>query len=130
MKTRIILACVLTGLMAGSALAAGAAPAQTPALIAAADIKSHVGQTVMIEAAVTEIHRTQSGKQILINMNGRYPNNALTAVVFQNDFAKFPNIEAFNGKTVQVTGAVKLYRGKPEIVLNNSNQLKLKPRAT
>lgn len=126
MKTRVVLAGLIVGLMAGSALAAAAAPAPQPALIAAGDVKSHIGQTVTLEAAVSEIHRTRSGRQILLNMNGRYPNNALTAVIFQNDFAKFGNVESFNGKTVRVTGAIKLYRGKPEIVLSDPSQLKLK----
>jgi DNA/RNA endonuclease YhcR with UshA esterase domain len=128
MKIRTVLAGLALGLALSPALAAGPTQPQ-PAVIGAADVKSHVGQTLTIEGAVSEIHRSRSGRQILINMNGRYPNNALTAVIFQNDFAKFANIESFNGKTVQVTGAIKLYRGKPEIVLSDPSQIKLKARA-
>jgi len=126
---KVFTLAVAFALVSALAPAFGASALVPSPAIAAADAKTHVGQTVTVEAAVSEIHRTRSGRQILINLNGRYPNNALTAVIFQNDFAKFANVESFNGKAVQVTGAIKLYRGKPEIVLSDPSQIKLKARA-
>ncbi len=42
---------------------------------------------------------------------------------------KFPNVKALEGKTIAVTGTIKLYKGKTEIMLNNAGQIKLKDAA-
>jgi DNA/RNA endonuclease YhcR with UshA esterase domain len=41
------------------------------------------------------------------------------------DADKFPNIKSLEGKTIIVTGQIKLYRNKPEIILNSPNQIKI-----
>jgi DNA/RNA endonuclease YhcR with UshA esterase domain len=42
-------------------------------------------------------------------------------VIFAGDSAKFPDIKALDGKVVDVTGAVSVFRGKPEIVLKSAD---------
>ena len=59
-------------------------------------------------------------------MGGRYPNNSFTAVIFSGNASKFPNLDALNGKTVDVTGSVRLHNGRPEIILNDPGQIKAK----
>jgi DNA/RNA endonuclease YhcR with UshA esterase domain len=120
----------LLGLLGlGFALAAAAAPAlaqtQMPA-IAAADAKAHVGQTVTVEGVVSEVHTAASGRATFIDIGGRYPNNTFTAVIFSRDVTKFSNVDALNGKTVDVTGPVRLHNGRPEIILNDPGQIKAK----
>jgi len=111
----------------GFALAAAPSLAQTqmPA-IAAADAKAHVGQTVKVEGVVSEVHTAASGRATFIDIGGRYPNNTFTAVIFSRDVTKFSNVDALNGKTVDITGPVRLHNGKPEIILNDPGQLKAK----
>jgi len=111
----------------GFALAAAPSLAQTqmPA-IAAADAKAHVGQTVTVEGVVSEVHTAASGRATFIDIGGRYPNNTFTAVIFSRDVTKFSNVDALNGKTVDITGPVRLHNGKPEIILNDPGQLKAK----
>lgn len=93
--------------------------------IAAADAKAHVGQTVTVEGAVGGVHTARSG-MTFIDIGGRYPDNAFTAVIFTGDRSKFPDVQSLGGKTVDITGAVSLYRGKPEIVLKSADQIKTK----
>jgi len=103
-----------------------AALAQTPAqTVTPADAKAHVGQTVTVEGIVGDVHTVGTGVTF-IDMGGSYPNNAFTAVIFAADAAKFPNVSALNGKTVAITGPVQLYKGTPEILLNDAAQLKAK----
>ncbi len=111
----------------GFALAAVPAPAlaQTQ-MIAAADAKTHIGQTVTVEGVVGEVHTAASGRATFIDTGGRYPNNTFTAVIFSRDVTKFSNVDALNGKTVDVTGPVRLHNGKPEIILNDPGQIKAK----
>jgi len=105
-------------------LAVIAAPACAQA-IQPADAKGHVGQTVTVEGAVDDVHTTAAGNTY-IDLGGRYPNNAFAAVIFSKDASKFTNVGALKGKTVDVTGPVRLYKDKPEIILNNADQLKAK----
>jgi DNA/RNA endonuclease YhcR with UshA esterase domain len=90
-----------------------------------ADAKTHVGQTVTVEGMVDNVHTTAAGNTY-IDMGGRYPNNTFAAVIFTQDASKFTNVTALKGKTVDITGSVKLYKDKPEIILKNADQLKPK----
>jgi len=93
--------------------------------IAPADAKTHVGQTVTVEGAVGNISTGRTGATF-IDVGGRYPDNNFAAVIFAADKSKFPDLKALDGKTVAVTGAISLYRGKPEIILKSADQMKAK----
>src|SRR5271154_2050690 len=86
----------------GLALAAAPAFAQS---IAAADAQTHVGQTVTVEGAVSDVHQIPNGITF-IDIGGHYPDNVFTAVILADDAKKFPDMMSFNGKTVDITGAV------------------------
>jgi DNA/RNA endonuclease YhcR with UshA esterase domain len=106
----------------GLALTAAPAFAQT---VQPTDAQAHVGQTVTVEGSVSNVHQIPSGITF-IDIGGRYPDNAFTAVILAADAKKFPDVTSFNGKTVDVTGAVQLYKGKPEILLTDAAQIKTK----
>jgi hypothetical protein len=76
---------------------------------------------------IGEVHQVyiSSRGNIFLNIDGIYPDNPFTAVIFKSDADKFPNIKSLEGKTIIVTGQIKLYRNKPEIILNSPNQIKL-----
>jgi DNA/RNA endonuclease YhcR with UshA esterase domain len=107
----------------GLTLTANPAIAET---ITPPEAKAHVGEIVTVEGIVSEVHHAASGKVIFIDMGGRYPNNAFAAVIFSDDASKFPNVDALEGKTVDINGAIRLYKGKPEIILNDPSQIKAK----
>lgn len=115
----------MRALLFASTLSLMAAPALA-GTIAPNEAQKHVGETVTVEGAVSEVHHTASGRAIFIDMGGRYPDNAFAAVIFRDEFGKFPRLDALEGKTVDVTGPIKLYRGKAEIILNDPGQLKVK----
>lgn len=104
---------------------AAPALAQTPS-IAPAAAKDHVGEQVTIEGVVGEVHHATSGRVTFIDIGGRYPDNPFAAVIFESDAGKFPNVDALDGKTVDVSGRIRLYRGAPEIILNDPGQIKAK----
>lgn len=111
-------------LACGPAIVAIPAWAETQT-ITPADAKTHIGQTVTVEGAVGNISTGRSGT-IFIDVGGRYPDNSFAAVIFAADKSKFPDLTALAGKTVDITGAVSLYRGKPEIILKSADQVKAK----
>lgn len=101
-------------------LFAGAAQAAT---ISAAEAASHIGQTFTVEGQVGEVHTTTSGITFL-DLGGRYPHQLFTAVIFPENAAAFGAVDGLVGSTVDVTGPIQLYRGKPEIILRSKDQLK------
>jgi hypothetical protein len=59
-----------------------------------------------------------------LDLRNPYPNAAFTAVIFGDDRPKFGSPEAsLRGKRVCVTGQIRDYRRKPEIVLGDPGPL-------
>ncbi len=111
------------GFTFGLAFAPTVALAET---IAPSETRQHVGQTVTVEGVVAEVNTTDRSGVTFLDMGGRYPNNAFTAVILKDDASKFPDVHALEGKTIDVTGTIKLYKGKTEVFLNDAGQIKLK----
>jgi len=83
---------------------------------------SHVGQMVTVEGTVASVHTTRTGTTFL-NFGAAYPNQTFTAVIFRSAASRFPDPQQWSGKEVRVTGQVRLYRGKPEIILEEPSQV-------
>jgi DNA/RNA endonuclease YhcR with UshA esterase domain len=94
--------------------------------IPAAEAKNHIDKDVTVEGVVSEVHHAASGRAIFIEIGGRYPSNQFSAVIFKDNFNKFSTADSLAGKTVDVTGQIKDYRGRPEIILEDPAQLKVK----
>lgn len=94
-------------------------------VITPAAASSYVGQTVTIRGVVSEVHVTRADVTF-IDMGGRYPDNAFTAVIFAEDETEFPNVASVDGRAIEITGRVQLHRGKPEIVLRSAAQMKVR----
>jgi DNA/RNA endonuclease YhcR with UshA esterase domain len=73
------------------------------------------------------VHRSKKN-HIFLNFEKPYPNQCFTAVIFAStlysNFGSF-NERSYLGKTVQVSGFIKEYKGKPEIILNYPDQIKV-----
>jgi len=103
--------------------------AATPALaetIAPRDAPKHVGENTTVEGVVGEVHHAASGNAIFLDIGGRYPSQQFTAVIFKDDFDKFPNVDALEGKIVDVTGPITSRKGRAEIILHDPGQIKAK----
>jgi hypothetical protein len=68
--------------------------------------------------AINHIGDFSSRGNIFLNIDGIYFDNPFTAVIFKSDADKFPNIKSLEGKTIIVTGQIKLYR-KPNRLSEN-----------
>jgi len=112
-----------TIILALSFSVAAAAAMAEPQIISATDAKARIGQTVTVEGTVSDVHVGRSGTAF-IDIGGRFPDNALTAVIFVDDLGKFPGAKTLAGRQVAISGPVQLYQGKPEIILKSAEQLK------
>jgi DNA/RNA endonuclease YhcR with UshA esterase domain len=101
-----------------------AAPAAVAATIGPTDAAAHKGETVTVEGIVSDVFRDPHSGTTFIDMGGTYPDSAFTAVIFSDDAGTFPSVQALSGKTVDITGLVRLHKNKPEIVLKSADQIK------
>ena len=88
------------------------------------EAKDHVDEVVTIKGEVSQVTTTRSG-QVYFNMGGKYPQNKFSAVILKSNAAKFDNVKDYEGRIVEVTGKVKIYNSKPEIVLDKKEQIKI-----
>lgn len=84
----------------------------------------YYGQTVTVEGKIVTTYN--SGKACFLNFHPNYK-KYFTAVIFKSAFSRFPsNPEDFYyGKEVHITGKIKEYKGKPEIIVNDPSQIKV-----
>ena len=101
---------------------AEALAAARPGVIATATAADHVGQSVTVEGIVAEVHVSE--RATFIDMGGYYPNEDFAGVIFPDNYTAFPNATDLKGKTVDISGTIELYRGRPEIILRAANQLR------
>lgn len=87
----------------------------------------YVGQTVTVEGTVARVSFSRRSTTTFLNFGQAYPNQVFTAVIFRSAASRFPNPQQWEGKRVRVTGTVRLYQGKPEIVLETPSQLTAAP---
>lgn len=121
-------AIVAFGIVAGATWATlGTGTAETLPLqrdaVAAADAAAHVGETATVEGMVNEVH--VSPRATFLNLGGRYPSEVFAGVIFSDDTEAFPNVQAYAGKTVDITGTVQMYDGRPEIILRSPSQIRM-----
>lgn len=89
----------------------------------------HIGQNVTVCSKVFGTHVTKSEKPVTyLNLGAAYPDHKLTLVIFQKDRPNFTSSpeEYYNLQEVCATGKLKDYKGKAEMILNNSSQIVVK----
>ncbi len=114
--------------------ASESAPAAAPPVLDVTDpdaTKAAVGQTVTVEAEVVSAAWSKSGKVLLVELKGTERSRFMLAAFvkfrtaldegFDGDVAK----ALATGRRVRATGEVKLYKQRPEILLEKPEQLQI-----
>ncbi len=92
------------------------------AVVPVAEARAHVGKYVTVEGRVESVFTSERGNTFL-NFGAPYPAQTFSAVVFRSSASRFGDLHRLTDRVVGVTGREKLYRGKPEIVLERPSQL-------
>lgn len=88
--------------------------------------KYYDGSLKTICGLVADVHVSSSGT-IFINFDKSFPLTEFTAVIFAKDTAKFKEYKPATDlpeKNICVTGMIKLYKDKPEIIIKSPNQIR------
>ena len=115
--THPTLICLLLGLTLPLA-------AQNIATYTAAETKDHIGEYAHVTGHVTEVHVTSKG-DVFIRFGPAYPDFDFTAVIYSNDRGKFGDVTRLQARAVTVTGTIRLYHEKPEVILKRREQLEI-----
>jgi len=99
-------------------------PEGTAQVISWQDAAKHYGEYATVEGRIVVTHN--SGKACFLNFHPDYK-RYFTAVIFALDFSHFPESPEnyYYGKKVRVSGYIKEYQGKPEIILDDPSQIEI-----
>ena len=91
-------------------------------------VMNYEGKTITVCSKVQSTYVTKGDKKTTyINFGNPYPNTTFTVVIFEGDLQnfKYTPSEYLKDKNVCITGKVKIYKGKPEMVVNKVEQIKI-----
>lgn len=97
--------------------------------LAASQAKDHIGETATVCGKVvsTRYSASSRGRPTFLNLDKPYPNQVFTVVIWGENRAKFGRPEKdYKDKEICVTGKIESYRGKPQNVVSELDQIKLK----
>jgi endonuclease YncB( thermonuclease family) len=102
------------------------APAIGETVIPWEEAHRHQGEEIVVEGTIVRTHRAE--KVIYFNFHPNWK-RYLTLVIHVKDLPRFPgNPEtAYKGKKVRVRGEVKLYKGRPEMVVRSPGDITVVP---
>ena len=87
------------------------------------ETSSKVGSNALVTGYVADV--VIRDKVAYLNFDGKYPKNTFTAVIFPEKYELFGDLKSYKNKTVEVKGKIGTYSGKPQIILNNKNQIRV-----
>jgi len=95
--------------------------------ISSAQAKDHIGETVTVCGKVADSRYVETGSHVtFLNFDKPFPNHTFTAFIPAENRSKFGTPEKdYRDKDVCITGKIQAYRGKPEIVVSDPEQIKL-----
>ena len=94
--------------------------------IADTDAAAHVGEVATVEGLVVNVFVSSKGI-VFLDFENKNPDEVFLGVVFTSPATQFGDLTTYQGKRVQITGQIRLWEGKPEIIVKSPYQLHLAP---
>ena len=98
-------------------------PTLVPKKIGTVDAQKYYDEEMVVTGKVVQI--TSRPTVTFINLDGSGPSSPFTAVIFPDNLGKFKDLQKFKGQDVEISGTIQEYRGKPEIILEGPEQIKV-----
>jgi hypothetical protein len=91
--------------------------------VSALEAGNNIGRFVAVRGFVAEVKKTENVEYL--DFVEKYPENPFTGVIFKSKFDEIGDIGIYENKNVEITGLISTYKGKPQIVIVNKNQIKI-----
>lgn len=88
------------------------------------DAWKFIGETKCVFGKIESVYFS-SGGTVFFDFCSDYKTCPFTAVVFKSAAARFSDAKKYEGRTVRITGLLKTYQGRPEIILENDSQIEV-----
>src|SRR4030042_3871720 len=90
------------------------------------EAKKHIGEYACVSGRIDHISTSKKGS-IFLDFCPDYETCSFSAVILKKDVRKFPDPKQYKGKTLEVTGLIKSYKGRPEIILKVPDKTQITP---
>ena len=91
-------------------------------------VAKYEGKKITVCSKVLGTHVSNGEKKsTTLNFGKPYPDNTFTVFISESDLANFKYIpsEFLKDKNICITGIVKIYKDKPEIIVSKEEQIKI-----
>ena len=89
--------------------------------------RNNIGETVAVEGVVESIKESSSGSSCFIELNDG--NGKINLIIFESTLVELQDagndLDSFKGHKVKVIGSITEYKSSMELILSNSNSIKL-----
>jgi DNA/RNA endonuclease YhcR with UshA esterase domain len=116
---------VMAALTSNIARADGTNAPAAPVRIGTDDADKHIDESMVVTGKVASVSIRPN--IVFLNMDKAYPDTPFTAVIMAKNTNGFGDLKALEGKSIEVSGKIKSFKDKPEIVLDSTNQLTVVP---
>jgi DNA/RNA endonuclease YhcR with UshA esterase domain len=89
-----------------------------------AEARKYVGDSVCITGKVVKVARSPRSGTHFLNFCEDYRNCPFSVVIFAKDLQRVGDVRQLEGRTIEIYGKVKEYKGQAEIILNDVRQLR------
>jgi hypothetical protein len=87
---------------------------------------AHAGETGCVSGRVLRVFTSQGGTTFL-DFCEDYRECPFTSVIFSSDKRKFGDLQSLAGRQIEIRGFIDVYKGRPEIVIRDPEQIRLAP---
>ena len=106
---------------------AQAPSAAGPKKISAAEATKHYQETLIVTGKVAQV--SIRPKLVYLNLDKKFPETPMYCVIFARATNQFGDLKKLEGKDVEIKGRIEEYQSKPQIILNDTNQLNVIEKA-
>jgi micrococcal nuclease len=95
-------------------------------IVGACKAKNYLGEEIIVQGKIADGYCSKTNT-VFLNFGSAYPKQCFVAVIFnsyQDKFEKNPE-KYYTGKTVRIKGKISEYKGKPQIILRNPEQIEI-----
>ena len=89
------------------------------------EASQHIGEEACVEGKLDHLYISQT-ETIFFNFCPNYQKCPFQAVIFASRAGAFSNLEKYEGENIQISGLIKTYQGKAEIIIDDPSQIKIK----
>jgi hypothetical protein len=100
-----------------------ASTSNLPKRISALEASKYYDESMVVTGKVVEV--SQRATITILDVDGAGRSAPFTAVIFPENLGLFKDLQGLQGRSVEISGDVTEYRGKPEVILESPAQIKV-----